>query len=83
MTQREDILVCAPTVHFADDVKAKCSYCGVGIVHRPHAAFIKTKICMACAADLVRGSEGRVEVRVTEETRREVATYFGAKGTKQ
>jgi len=68
-------LVCSPISYFADDVAARCSNCDAAIVHRPHVDHSHVKICGTCAAQLFAG-EPEVEVRITEETVRELTLYY-------
>jgi hypothetical protein len=68
-------LVCATIGNFADDVAARCDACDAQIVHRPNVKPGLVKICGTCAATLF-AAEPDAEVRVTEETRRELALYY-------
>jgi hypothetical protein len=69
------ILVCSRTGHFADDVPARCATCDTPIVHRPHVNPDLVKMCVTCAADAMANSPTEPEIRVTEETVREVELY--------
>jgi hypothetical protein len=78
------IVICSHSGYFADDVKAECDQCGAGVVHRPHIPADATLICMDCArAHLVaeRAAGRLVDVGTTEETRRELLTYYGKAGS--
>ena len=68
-------LVCAAVGNFADDVAARCDACDAPIVHRPHVKPGLVKICLKCAAKVLR-AQPDAEVRVTEDTRRELALYY-------
>lgn len=80
----EDIIVCAFRGHFADDVTATCADCGATIQHRPHDPADARKVCMPCAGKVMREAQARgepLESRITEETVREIVTFFGRKGS--
>lgn len=67
-------VVCAPTGHFADDVRTHCAVCRTPIVHRPHVPAGSTKICQRCGGRLLE-SHPDATIGVTEETVREVALF--------
>ena len=71
------ILVCARYGHFADDVAARCAMCDTAIVRRPHADPALVKMCIACAGKTVLASPWPLppDVRISEETRRELALW--------
>ena len=69
-------LVCSFSGHFADDVRAHCATCGASIVHRPHVPTDAVKICERCVGQLIEDLKGNVDVKVTEDTRRELALYY-------
>jgi hypothetical protein len=75
-------LVCSNTGFFGDDVAARCARCHAAIVHRPHVPPEAVTICFVCAA-LQMLDDDDLEIRVTDETRREVALYHAkTAGTK-
>jgi hypothetical protein len=78
----EEILICAHTGHFVDDVPAHCASCHAPIVHRPHVPPGIVKMCATCVAARIAEDDEPPEVRVSEETRRELALYYATtKGT--
>lgn len=76
------VLICAGTGHFADDVEARCEECGASVVHRPHVPPDATKLCAACGARWLLACETPPELRVTDDTLRDVALFYAkTKGT--
>ena len=51
---RPRYLICGTTGKFADDVDARCAQCGAPIQHRPHVPPDFVKICLSCAADVLK-----------------------------
>lgn len=75
----EAILVCAKAGdgRFADDVSATCMQCGAAIVHRPHLAAVRKKICIDCVGALTAQHDANeIDNVVTAQTMREIAMYF-------
>lgn len=52
------VLVCSVGPDpFGDSLSGQCCHCERDIIWRPHADHIKTKVCIICAFDLMRGGQ--------------------------
>lgn len=65
---------------FDDNRYAPCARCGVEVQYRPHAPEPSEKLCVACAAEMMkaepRDGQRHVELRVTPESVVEIRRWL-------
>ena len=68
----ETFIICGPVSYFLDDIKVNCVDCGSEVFHRPHAPQ-GIYMCLLCAMKrAILDPQFVGDVRVTEETIKEV-----------
>jgi ribosomal protein S27E len=76
------VIICGPQSFFLDDVKVNCIDCGSEVFHRPHAPE-GVHMCLRCAFKrAVLDPQFVGDIKVTEETIKEVLEEIQMRKTK-
>ncbi len=67
-----DVRICSTVGYFPDDVEAACDKCGRPVFIRPHGPMDIKFLCLACGLMSLAGEGETVELKVPEESLREI-----------